>query len=231
MFLLLSLALAHEGLEDPPPRYPSDGSTNNKACPCGVGESNRTCDDPSDWSDPDRSETVTTYAAGEVITVVWRETVGHAGRWRIAFDNDGADMEDFNDHILLDMEDPAGNTGNVGEGNLWEATVTLPDTPCDNCTLQLVQVMDGNTTDPVPDPAGRSSYYQCADIVIEGDGPTDTATLAEPTGPTGPTDETEDTGAPTPSAPADGKGCGCASGRRPVAPWAALGLLPARRRR
>jgi hypothetical protein len=43
----------------------------------------------------------------------------------------------------------------------------VPETPCDNCTLQVIQMMDGNMDDPVPDPVGRSSYYQCADIVIE----------------------------------------------------------------
>ena len=169
MLWMTTIALAHMAIEEPAPRYPSDGSTANKACPCGVGDSNRFCDDPNDRSDPDRSTDVTTYTAGDTITMTWRETIGHAGRWRVAFDADGADMTDFNGTILLDIPDPAGTAGNTGNGNLWEVQVTLPDLPCDNCTLQLVQMMDGNTVDPVADPIGRSSYYQCADIVLLSD--------------------------------------------------------------
>lgn len=166
--LLITAALAHMALEEPLPRYPTDGDGRNKSCPCGVGEGDRTCNVASDRSDPDRSDDVTTYAPGETITLRWRETIGHSGRWRIAFDEDGADMNDFNAHILEDIRDPAGNAGNAGDGNLWEVEVTLPTTPCDNCTLQLVQIMDGQTNDPVQDPIGRSSYYQCADIVLSG---------------------------------------------------------------
>lgn len=210
--LLVASALAHTALEYPPPRYPSDGSTANKACPCGVGQSNRLCNVASDRSDPDRNDArASTFEPGETITVVYHETIGHAGRIRIAFDDDGADMADFNEHILLDVEDPPGAEGNVGQGSRWELEVTLPDTPCDNCTLQLVQMMDGNTDDPVPDPIGRSSYYQCADLVL-GKAPKTT-----PTGDTG-TTSTDDT---TPTAdtgedPTDGLqvedgviGCGC----------------------
>ncbi len=201
MFLSLP-ALAHTALEYPQPRYPSDGSTANKACPCGVGDSNRLCDVASDRSDPDRNDArATTFAPGETITVQFYETIGHAGRYRVAFDFDGADLEDFNANVLLDVPDPAGNDGNVGQGSLWEFEVTLPDTPCDNCTLQIVQMMDGNTTDPVLDPVGRSSYYQCADLVLAGDPPDDT-------GPAGPGDTDTDTDTDTDPAPSDG--CGCA---------------------
>jgi MYXO-CTERM domain-containing protein len=42
--------------------------------------------------------------------------------------------------------------------------VTLPDTPCEACTLQLMQVMEDGEFGP-----GISDlYFQCADIVIEG---------------------------------------------------------------
>lgn len=60
MFVLLAcgVALAHIGLEDPRPRYASDGlDGKNKACPGGVGDSDRLCDDPTDRSDPDRNRT------------------------------------------------------------------------------------------------------------------------------------------------------------------------------
>jgi MYXO-CTERM domain-containing protein len=35
---------------------------------------------------------------------------------------------------------------------------------CDNCTLQVIQDMSGNTTTPVMDPAPDPTYYACADI-------------------------------------------------------------------
>ena len=226
MLWMSMMALGHMAMEEPLPRYPSDGSAANKACPCGVGESNRFCDVPSDRSDPDRSTDVTTYAPGETITLTWRETIGHAGRWRVAFDADGADMDDFNANILLDIPDPSGTAGNTGNGDLWEVQVTLPTTPCDNCTLQLVQMMDGNTTDPVPDPVGRSSYYQCADIEITDSGPVVTDDTDSPVDTDSPTD-TDATG------PVDeAEGCGCAAGHgAPVGLAALVPMLLVRRQR
>ncbi len=162
-------AAAHMDMSFPTARYPIALGDENKACPCGVGGTNRTCDIPvAQQVDNNRDESrVTTFQAGETITLVFDEYIGHAGRWRVAFDPDGAETADFNANILLDVVDPAGGAGNAG-GSMWNLEVTLPNTPCDNCTLQLVQMMDGNTADPVPDPTGRSSYYQCADIVLLG---------------------------------------------------------------
>jgi hypothetical protein len=244
--LMLSAATrAHVGIEDPPPRYPSDGFSDNKSCPCGAGPNNGTCSDPTARGDANRSTNVTTYDAGQTITITAHEVVGHAGRWRVAFDPDGADQGDFDAHILLDVEDPSGATGNAG-GDLWEFVVTLPSTPCTNCTLQLLQMMDGNTVDPVLDPVGRSSYYQCADIVLVGDPVAHTgAPPGEHTGTPTPTDSepgTTDTdptttdGSPTDSDTAttsDGKeGCGC-DGAGSALSWvgAAAALLALRRRR
>jgi hypothetical protein len=186
---ILSLAFAHIGIESPPPRYPSDGFSDNKHCPCGVGTGGTTC--TGDRSDPDRGTDVTVYAPGETITVSWHEVIGHTGRYRIAFDDDGADLDDFNANILLDIEDPPGNAGNTGIGDLWEVQVTLPSTPCDTCTLQLIQVMNGNTVDPVPDPTGMSTYYQCADIelALPDTGETGLGATAD-TGVSGPTADT-----------------------------------------
>lgn len=161
-------AFAHIELQAPMNRYSDIKSGDNKSCPCGSGTTNRSCAKPDERSDPNRSaDRATTFAPGETITVQFDEYVAHAGRFRIAFDPDGADLNEFNQNILLDVPDPAGNTGNIGQGSLWQFQVTLPDMTCDNCTLQLIQVMDGNTTDPVPDPVLRGgTYFQCADIVL-----------------------------------------------------------------
>jgi hypothetical protein len=169
--LLSSSAFAHIELQEPLNRYSDAKAGDNKSCPCGAGTTNRRCNKPDELSDPDRSEDrVTTFAPGDTITVQFDEYVGHSGRFRIAFDPDGASLDHFNQNILLDEPDPVGNMGNMGQGSKWSFQVKLPDMECDNCSLQLIQAMDGNMTDPVLDPVQRpSTYFQCADIrLVEG---------------------------------------------------------------
>jgi hypothetical protein len=176
-------AFAHIELQSPMNRYSDIKSGDNKSCPCGSGTTNRSCAKPDERADDNRSEDrATTFAPGETITVQFDEYVGHSGRFRIAFDPDGADLTEFNQYILLDVPDPAGNTGNMGQGSLWQFQVTLPNMTCDNCTLQLIQVMDGDMTDPVPDPVLRGgTYFQCADIVLAAGTPAGGVPPANPT--------------------------------------------------
>lgn len=162
-FLAASPALAHIELTFPTPRYSNSPSEQNKACPCGSGARDQFCANKT--SDPARGTNPTTFRTGSTLTVQWIETVGHTGRYRVAFDGDGADLADFNANILGDVADPSDGNG------VRSLTVTLPSTPCTNCTLQLIQVMNGNTTDPVADPTGADSYFQCADLVLEADAP------------------------------------------------------------
>lgn len=165
-----STASAHIDLFSPTPRYTKEVAGANKACPCGVGQSNRLCNVDGDRSDDNRAvpARVTTFEAESTITMRFEEYVGHSGRYRVAIDYDGADLEDFNQNVLIDIPDPSGSEGNIGQGSFWEIEVPLPKFNCDNCTLQLIQMMDGNTMDPVLDPVNRSSYYTCADISITG---------------------------------------------------------------
>jgi MYXO-CTERM domain-containing protein len=160
-------ASAHIKLIDPPPRYVlQDGSDNGiKSCPCGLGGSNRVCNVAADGSDPDRSERVSRFEAGSTITLRFQEFVNHAGRFRVAFDPDGADMADFNDNILSDVPDPAN-----ASGMMWEIPVTLPEMTCDNCTIQLVQAMEVDQNTPIADPAPISSYYSCVDVQLVAPG-------------------------------------------------------------
>jgi hypothetical protein len=166
--LLATPSAAHIELQLPMNRYSNIRAGENKACPCGSGVTSRQCDKAEELSDPDRSlDRVTTFAPGDTITLRFEEYVDHAGRFRVAFDPDGAELDDFNQHILLDEVDPDGTRGNIEQASLWEFQVTLPDMACDNCTLQLIQVMDGNTEEPVLDPSTRGgTYFQCADIVL-----------------------------------------------------------------
>jgi len=163
---IASTASAHIELRDPPARYEiTNFDTGIKSCPCGLGSSNRTCNLAVDSSDPDRSTRVSRFEAGSTITLVFDEFVDHAGRFRVAFDPDGADMADFNANILEDVPDPAG-TG----GQTWEIQVTLPNMTCTNCTLQLVQAMEVDVNTPVADPAPISSYYSCVDVELVAPG-------------------------------------------------------------
>jgi MYXO-CTERM domain-containing protein len=156
-------ASAHIQLMDPPPRYELVGeSTGIKSCPCGLGQSNRTCNLATDASDPDRSTRVLKAEAGSQITLRFVEFVDHSGTFRVAFDPEGADVADFNNNILVPMvPDPPNTTG-----KMWEIPVTLPNMTCDNCTLQLIQAMNGDMNTPVKDPTNVSSYYACVDLQL-----------------------------------------------------------------
>jgi MYXO-CTERM domain-containing protein len=167
-------AAAHIRLSEPLARYEITGSDNGiKGCPCGLatggGNSNRTCNVELDGSDPARDdERASTFPAGSTIKLKFEEYVGHAGRYRVAFDQDGADFEDFNANVIHDETDPNGNEGNIGDGSKWEIEVTLPNMECDNCTLQLLQVMAGGTENPVDGSklATLSTYYACIDLTL-----------------------------------------------------------------
>jgi len=160
--LFASSAAAHIELVEPSPRYTLPA---NKACPCGEGDGNRQCDTTAaESTDPNRSNNVSTFEAGSTIHIVVEEYIDHAGRIRVAFDSDGADLADFNDDILMDVADPAEPGLSMADPHVWEFDVQLPNTTCDNCTLQVIQAMHGDTENPVLDPAPLSTYYTCSDI-------------------------------------------------------------------
>lgn len=168
-------AFAHIAMERPDPV-----TVDQKVGPCGDGPHVRG-DDPK------------VYAPGETITVRWRETINHPSHYRISFDDDGDDsfadpqtVDDFytNATVLLDdiPDEPDGE---------FAVEVTLPDVECENCTLQLVQVM---LDKPPYEPGTNDVYYQCADVALRpGATPDDT-------------DGTSDTG---PAVDEADTGCGC----------------------
>jgi MYXO-CTERM domain-containing protein len=144
------IADAHIALTYPPAR-----SAEMKAGPCGAAGSTR-------------GSTVTTFAPGQTITVVWDETIDHPGHYRIAFDDDGNDVfvnpHDPNDNFPFTLVEPIADISGVHH---YEQQVTLPNIECTNCTLQLMQIM----TTAIP---YSSFYYQCADITLVPGGDTDT---------------------------------------------------------
>ncbi len=141
------LAEAHLRLTDPLPRY----GDSQKAGPCGVANGVR-------------AGNVYTFAPGETITIKWNEFINHPGHFRISFDADGDDdfvnpagYDDLNSapSVLADgIADKAGGD--------YTYDITLPDVECDNCTLQVIQVM----TDKPPYGDGNDIYYQCVDLVL-----------------------------------------------------------------
>jgi hypothetical protein len=109
-----------------------------KTGPCGIAGSTR-------------GTNVTTFAPGE-----------HPGHYRVAFDPDGDD-----DFPIPQRPDDAYATTLVDQitdktGGHYTQSVTLPDVTCDNCTLQVIQIM----TTSVP---YDSFYFQCADIALVGE--------------------------------------------------------------
>jgi hypothetical protein len=182
-------ASAHISLEQGGIHKSRYGETVLKDAPCGV-------------TGGTRGENVYTYKAGETIEVKLIETIPHPGYFRIAFDDDGDD--DFIEPASIKPVDPAracpfnaadkcgesdfDNSPAVLMDNLdphlpvsfgaeysWQ--VKLPDVACDNCTLQVMQVMEDTihgAYNPVPgDPADvpyvADNYHQCIDLVLTKD--------------------------------------------------------------
>jgi len=191
-------ARAHLGLDSPTSRYGPDVL---KTGPCGVAGGERTGN-------------VTHYEPGETIEVRWEEYIDHPGHYRIAFDDEGDD--DFVDPATM-MEFDSNHTVlrdgimDKGQGDRdYVETVTLPNLTCDNCTLQVIQVMYDKPPYETP---GNDIYYQCADLVLTTGGvPPDAGTDADAG-----TDPGTDAGAD----PDTGGGCSATNGA-----VADLGLLP-----
>ena len=165
LLTLPNVASAHICMEQPLSRLGPDCGFNNaqKAGPCGSTQ---------------RSENVTVYAPGETIEIVVNEAIPHPSHYRVAFNPDGDDFEDptsINDvygnhpHVLLDnIEDIESGVF----GDEQTIRVTLPNIACDNCTLQLIQVMhDKQGNGFGGSSAGNDDiYYSCADIVLRPGG-------------------------------------------------------------
>lgn len=142
-----------------------------KGGPCGPGG-------PDDVQPMPLSMDVTTVHAGDTIMVEFEETVHHQGWFRIALDADPSKFEELKfpntTDCTYDMSKvPTTPHGNVlvdglgmdealtGPNRKFAEMVKLPDTPCEKCTLQVIQVM----ADIVHSPPG-CIYYHCAQLTI-----------------------------------------------------------------
>ncbi len=177
-----TVAHAHIALLSPSPR-----TTAQKVGPCGTGESVR--------------GPALTFKPGETITVEWDETVNHPGHYRISLNMDGQEFELPNqptDNFATTLVDQIADK----TGGRYTQDITFPDVECDNCTLQLMQIMTTN----VP---YNSFYFQCSDIVLSNSAPGGSDAGDEGPGP----------------GPATG-GCGCATSGSNAEGygWLALGM-------
>jgi MYXO-CTERM domain-containing protein len=183
--LFASWATAHISL-DQASTHKSRYGEEQKFAPCGR-------------QNGEKGSNIYTYKPGETITVEFVEYVKHPGYYRFAFDNDGDD--DFVSPVSIKPVDPArpcpfNATDMCGESDFYNSDtvlpgmdnlephlageskgtysfqVKLPNVQCENCTLQLLQVMEDTihgayNVDPtegsLPD-----VYYQCIDIKLVG---------------------------------------------------------------
>lgn len=147
----------------------SDIGAPQKGGPCGPGGGD-------DIEPMPLSAAINTFEVGETIALEWTETVAHPGHFRVAFAEDRNDLKDPDLQIdgscnYDESKLPTGAHGNVladglflrsrtgprDEANKTFTTqVTLPDKPCEKCTLQLIQFMENHPPACI--------YYHCADI-------------------------------------------------------------------
>ena len=185
-----TVAAAHISLQYPLPR-----TTMQKDRHCGLAGSTR-------------SANPTVLAPGETIIVRWTETINHPGHYRISFDADG---EDFTIPLTFDDLTQTENVlvDNIldAQGGTYEQEITLPNVECENCTLQLIQMMTDKP--PYGELAGEADdiYFLCADIALRPGGGPDA----------GPGGEEPDAGAEDPGGDDEGPssavgGCAASSG-------------------
>lgn len=101
-----------------------------------------------------RTATPVILKSGDTIVVEFEETINHPGYFRIAFSPAG-DLN-FDDNVLVE------SIPQVPATRFYPQSITLPDIECDDCTLQLIQVMEDRNP--------PTNYYSCADIMLTATG-------------------------------------------------------------
>jgi len=158
-FLFAAVADAHIRLMSPTARFVQDDN-GLKTAPCGSGTA---------------TGTVTKLTPGQALTVTWKESVSHAGHYRIAL---SANQSDFVEPTDLTIPNPLpswdlvdGIQDKTGT-QTYSQSVQVPNKECPACVLQLIQVMstgtDGTNTGPF-----SGVYHACADVSVSaasGDG-------------------------------------------------------------
>lgn len=140
------LAFGHARLIEPAPRNAGSGI---KTGPCG---------------NIPRTNNPRVLVAGSQLTVRWEETINHPGRYYISFSASGD--QGFEQNRLATVVDTQDMPIGTGPNHQYSTVINIPDTPCTDCTLQLIQSMEEN-------PLAPTLYYSCADIRIVALNPND----------------------------------------------------------
>lgn len=147
-------AAAHSLLMNPPP-VSNDDNAKSGPCGCYFGAGP---EDPAEDASPSACPAgykTTSLEAGTKLQVTWKETVNHTGKFRVALSTKPINLvtrADMDAAVLYEADDT-----NTVSGGLVSTTITLPNTPCTNCAIQLRQFMAG---------AATPYYYSCAAINI-----------------------------------------------------------------
>ncbi|HXU69798.1 MAG TPA: SCE4755 family polysaccharide monooxygenase-like protein [Polyangia bacterium] len=181
-------AAAHISLEQGGTHLSRYGDSYLKEGPCGKAGGTR-------------GTNIYTYAPGATITISLVETIPHPSYFRWAFQQSGDDEFkepasikpidpnrpcpiDSGDHcgasdyyntpnVLPGMDDLNPHLANGVQKYTWQ--LTLPNVECDNCTLQVIQVMEDNLAhgdyDPTPGVGIEDIYHQCIDLVLKNGAP------------------------------------------------------------
>jgi hypothetical protein len=160
---------------------------------------------------------VYTFAPGATITLAVNEDIAHPSYFRVAFDDDGEDFVEpaSNDPIdpdracPFDKDDQCGKSdycttagsakgavvlwdnldphlANAAKGGTWN--VKLPNVECDNCTIQVLQVME-DTVHGAYCPQGSCAasadsfediYHRCVDIKLVKGAPSGPGVTTDP---------------------------------------------------
>lgn len=110
---------------------------------------------------------VTILHSGSTITLTLIQTIFHPGYFRVSFDSDGED--DFPPHPAaygMVEDSPAILMNNIPAVTAsLSVDITLPNIECDNCTLQVLNVL----ADKPPFGTFDDFHHQCADLVLVND--------------------------------------------------------------
>jgi len=146
------LAEAHIRLTSPTARYVQDDN-GLKIGPCGSGTA---------------TGTVTPIVPGQTLTVTWKESVSHAGHYRIALSANASDFTEPTNLTIpatLPSWDLADGIQDKTGTQTYSQAVQIPNTECPACVLQLLQIMSAGT-DGTNSGTFSGVYHACADVTI-----------------------------------------------------------------
>ena len=132
----------------------SDGSV-PRLIPRNISDANKGGDSPESLpcgsASLERGNNPVVLVVGETVPVEIEETINHVGRFLVNFSP--AAERDF--ISLIDREDPNVPISS-GMPQRYTESFVVPNSPCTDCIIQFVQVMEPNT-----------AYYKaCVDVIV-----------------------------------------------------------------